>query len=165
MSLHSADASWLADLDVIGSIIYLLDLWLGFQLGVVARWEGRAVVVQSERELHPSRKSACWRVPAGQRGGTGLLEGACCCVLGAEVGGQRHMPARAPSCPSCPPCRCAAADWRVSARFYIQRGTFWTDFVACLPIIVEIAVAASGSNQSALRLISVLRLLRLIRCA
>ncbi|PRW57808.1 cyclic nucleotide-binding [Chlorella sorokiniana] len=42
-----AGTCWLTIADLVGSIIYLIDLWMGFQLGIIARWEGRAVVVQN----------------------------------------------------------------------------------------------------------------------
>ena len=45
----TAGVLWLTIMDVIGSAIYFLDLWMGFQLGIIARWEGRVVIVQSER--------------------------------------------------------------------------------------------------------------------
>ncbi len=31
--------------DVIGNIVYVIDLILGFQMGVIAKWERRAIVV------------------------------------------------------------------------------------------------------------------------
>ncbi|KAI7838740.1 hypothetical protein COHA_007536 [Chlorella ohadii] len=97
----TAGVLWLTIMDVIGSAIYFLDLWMGFQLGIIARWEGRVVIVQN---------------------------------------------------------------WASSARFYMRRGTFWTDMLACLPIFAQIAVSATGTSDQLLRLIATLRLLRLIRC-
>lgn len=69
---------------------------------------------------------------------------------------------------SFPDCLCGKqlppADWAASARFYMRRGTFWTDMLACLPIFAQIAVSATGTSDQLLRLIATLRLLRLIRC-
>jgi len=52
------------------------------------------------------------------------------------------------------------------ARRYIMRGTFGIDFLASLPIILQIMFMADSDldeNQSAVRLIQLIRLLRLLR--
>jgi hypothetical protein len=38
-------------MDLIGSSVYLLDLAMGFHLGVIGRWQDRAVVVRGEQQL------------------------------------------------------------------------------------------------------------------
>ncbi len=55
----TAGVMWLTIMDLIGSVIYFLDLWMGFQLGIIARWEGRVVIVQSEPLLACCCCAAC----------------------------------------------------------------------------------------------------------
>lgn len=159
---------WLTICDVVGSAIYFLDLWMGFQLGIIARWEGRAVIVQSELHLlhfdHGFHfiTCCCWLV--GDR---------CCNACGVAVpagpagAGVAASSDSRPARPTArPPTYCLEpADWAVSAWFYMRCGTFWTDMLACLPIFAQIVVASTGTTAQVLRLIAMLRLLRLIRWA
>lgn len=70
MSMAASGTRWLAIADLIGSIIYIIDLWMGFQLGIIARWEGRVVIVQSElRRCVGWTLHICWLHSLSQRSG------------------------------------------------------------------------------------------------
>ena len=142
------EAGWLGITDIIGSIIYMADLFMGFHMGVVASWEGRAVIVQGEWQ-------GCWGRFVFSNGRV---------IETVAKAGWVAMPALdAHRCCHCTACRRCTADARVAMEFYTKHGTFWADLVATLPLFAQIGIAAAGNDTSAVRIIYMLRLLRLIR--
>ncbi|EFN56495.1 hypothetical protein CHLNCDRAFT_144089 [Chlorella variabilis] len=68
------DTSWLGIMDIIGSIIYVADLIMGFHIGVVAKWEGRAVTTGlGGTAFGPKLAAAAAALPPGHGGGGGTL--------------------------------------------------------------------------------------------
>lgn len=58
----------------------------------------------------------------------------------------------------------APADGRAAARFYLHHG-FMLDLIAVVPSIVQLIIILGNVNQHQLRLLYIMRLLRLARCA
>ena len=87
-------------LDLIGSSIFVLDLFIEFHIGFMIRWDSESVIIMDGREV---------------------------------------------------------------AKSYIKYGTFVIDFLASLPIIVQILLVSDPSFQSNGSLVKLLQLLRLLR--
>jgi hypothetical protein len=66
--------AWMHVVDFFGSLVYIADLLLGFHIGFLARWDGRATVVRGE---HTPRAPSCC-CPCARRGdavGLTLMQG------------------------------------------------------------------------------------------
>lgn len=129
------------------SVVYILDLIMGFQVGLVARWDDRAVIVRG-----PCLVGAALGFCSGQ-GGKGSASKQ---VLQApqQWGWRLTLSTRV--------LLLAAADGRATARYYLRNG-FTLDLIATIPSVVQLITVTADVGGHALRLVYILRLLRLAR--
>lgn len=146
---------WLSVLDLLGNIVYFLDLLLGFHIGFLARWDGRVAVVTGARALGRCRLGQPASLPSqgGGRDGLGPVRAASRAAHrhACSLDGRALLP------------RPAAADGREVALRYIKQGSFLVDLLACVPSVVQLVLLAVGWSHDAWRALWLLRMLRLAR--